>query len=185
MLKPTFVLGAVCVLGIACGPAGKEEKGGVTSMPATTAPVAVATLEARSGSQISGTAALSPLPDGSVQIVINVSGAAPGPHGVHVHANGDCSAADAASAGPHFNPDNTAHGAPDHPPHHAGDLGNLQAGADGNGTLTIAVKDVALDDGPRSLVGKAIVVHEKADDLAGQPAGNSGARVACGAITKK
>jgi Cu-Zn family superoxide dismutase len=181
MLKPTFVTGALAALALACGGGAKESKGGAAPA-AGSAPVATATLEAKSGSRITGTAALTPLPDGSVELVVSVASATPGPHGVHIHATGDCSAPDATSAGPHFNPDNSAHGAPDHPPHHAGDLGNLEVAADGTGTLTIALRDVALDTSPRSLVGKAVVVHEKADDLSSQPAGNSGARVACGVI---
>ncbi len=185
MLKRTCGLGAVVVLGIACGGGAKESAGAVTQPAAAAAPVAIATLESKSGSQTGGSAAFAPLPDGSVQVVINVTKATPGPHGTHLHATGDCSAPDAASAGGHFNPDNTAHGAPEHPPHHAGDLGNIQVGADGTGTLTLNLKDVTLDDGSRSVIGKAVVVHQQADDLAGQPAGNSGARVACGVISKK
>jgi superoxide dismutase, Cu-Zn family len=37
-------------------------------------------------------------------------------------------------------------------------------------------------NGPDSIIGKSIVVHEKEDDLKSDPAGNSGARVACGVI---
>jgi Cu-Zn family superoxide dismutase len=176
MMKMTWL--AVGLAAVGCGGGTKEMKADVAAAP----PAATATLEAKSGSQASGSAALSPLPDGTVQIVIKVAGAAPGAHGLHLHATGDCSAPDAASAGPHYNPDNVAHGAPDHPPHHAGDLGNIQVGADGSGTLTAAVKDATLDAGPRSLIGKAVVLHEKADDLTSQPAGNSGARIACGVI---
>src|SRR5262249_51546599 len=155
MLKPMIVSGALAALAFACGGGGKETKGGVTSQAAASAPVATATLEPKSGSQVTGSAALTPLPDGSIQLVVNVANATPGQHGVHIHATGDCSAPDATSAGPHFNPDNSAHGAPDHPPHHAGDLGNLQVGADGTGTITMMLHDVTLDTSARSLVGKA------------------------------
>jgi superoxide dismutase, Cu-Zn family len=33
-----------------------------------------------------------------------------------------------------------------------------------------------------SIIGRSVVVHAKADDLKSQPAGDSGARVACGVI---
>jgi Cu-Zn family superoxide dismutase len=139
-------------------------------------------LEPRSGSKVTGTAALSALPDGSVEITIAVANAAPGKHGVHLHETGDCSAPDAASAGGHFNPGGTTHGAPDHPPHHAGDLGNIDVGADGTGTLTMHLAEATLGAGPNSVLGRAVVVHEKVDDLTSQPAGASGPRVACGVI---
>jgi Cu-Zn family superoxide dismutase len=32
--------------------------------------------------------------------------------------------------------------------------------------------------------GTALVIHEKADDLKTDPAGNAGARIACGLISK-
>jgi Cu-Zn family superoxide dismutase len=32
--------------------------------------------------------------------------------------------------------------------------------------------------------GSALVIHEKADDLKTDPAGNAGARIACGVISK-
>ncbi len=183
MLKHRVQLAALALLGLGCGGIGKESKGGIGPQSPSSSPVATAALEPKSGSKTTGTAALTPLPDGSVQIVVNIANAAPGSHGLHVHATGDCSAPDASSAGPHFNPDNSPHGAPDHPPHHAGDLGNIQVGADGTGTLTQTIKDATLDQGARSLIGKAVVVHEQVDDLASQPAGNSGARIACGVIT--
>ena len=37
--------------------------------------------------------------------------------------------------------------------------------------------------GPDSIIGKSVVVHEKEDDFKTDPAGNSGARIACGVIT--
>ena len=36
--------------------------------------------------------------------------------------------------------------------------------------------------GPDSIVGKAVIIHEKADDFTTQPSGNAGARQACGVI---
>jgi Cu-Zn family superoxide dismutase len=44
------------------------------------------------------------------------------------------------------------------------------------------MKGVSLGDGANSLVGKALIVHDKKDDLKTQPSGNAGARVACGVI---
>ena len=64
---------------------------------------------------------------------------------------------------------------------------NIQVGSDGAGTTEIVNKQVTLADGPNSLFhegGTAIVIHASPDDYVTDPAGNAGARVACGVITK-
>ncbi|HJT82497.1 MAG TPA: superoxide dismutase family protein, partial [Chthoniobacterales bacterium] len=61
-----------------------------------------------------------------------------------------------------------------------GDLGNIEAGKDGKAHVHWKGK-MALS-GADSIIGKSVVVHEKADDLMSDPAGNSGARIACGVI---
>jgi Cu-Zn family superoxide dismutase len=134
-----------------------------------------------SKSKVKGTASFVETADG-VEITINVEGLKAGDHGWHVHEKGDCSAPDAKSAGEHFNPENKKHGAPDAADHHAGDFGNLTAGKDGKATKTFTMKGVTLGEGANSLVGKALIVHDKKDDLKTQPSGNAGARVACGVI---
>lgn len=144
-------------------------------------PMAVATLEPKSGSKVTGSAEFTER-SGAIEATISVMNAEPGQHGIHLHETGDCSSADAASAGPHFNPDGAAHGGPSHPPHHAGDLGNVEVGPEGSGTLVLHLNDVTLAAGPRSIVGRSVVVHEKADDLSTQPTGGSGSRIACGVI---
>src|SRR5882724_7168532 len=59
-----------------------------------------------------------------------------------------------------------------------GDLGVMRVDSNGRGLLVVAVGDLTMDN----VVGRSIVVHQTADDLKSDPAGNSGARVACGAI---
>jgi len=144
----------------------------------------VAVLEGRSGQAVSGRATFTTMVDGGVRITLELRGATPGPHAVHLHTVGDCSAPDASSAGPHFDPDQHPHGGPGHTPHHAGDFGNMSVGTDGRGYLELVSPDLTLDSGPRGIVGRSLVVHEKADDLASQPAGNSGARIACGVVVR-
>ena len=142
---------------------------------------ATAALESRSGSKLTGEATFTENKYG-VAIRVKIKGATAGPHGVHLHENGDCSAADAQSAGGHFNPDKTTHGAPTSDPHHSGDLGNITVGADGTGELRLTVKGVTVGPGEHSVIGRALVVHAGADDFKSQPAGNSGARFACGVV---
>jgi len=142
---------------------------------------AQAELAPASKSKVKGTAQFVET-DGGVEITINVEGLKPGDHGWHVHEKGDCSAPDAKSAGDHFNPENHKHGAPDAEEHHAGDFGNLTAGKDGKATTTFTMKGVTLSEGPTSLINRALIIHEKKDDLKTQPSGNAGARFACGVI---
>jgi Cu-Zn family superoxide dismutase len=141
----------------------------------------VAVLESRSGSNVTGEARFTDKGT-DVELTITVAGAEPGLHGVHIHEKGDCSSPDAKSAGDHYNPTSMEHGAPGDMPHHAGDMGNLEVGADGTGTATITLPGVTLTPGDHSLAGRAIVVHAKEDDFRTQPSGNSGDRVACGVI---
>jgi len=161
--------------------AGAADAGAAAMGDAGSAPtpaVATATLEPRSGSSVTGNARVTPTASGVV-VLVQVQHAAPGEHGVHVHEKGDCSDPAATSAGPHFNPKAAAHhGGVSTPVRHGGDLGNMQVDASGNGLLVVAVSDLNMDN----VVGRAVVVHEKKDDLQSDPAGNSGARVACGTL---
>src|SRR6185503_13073661 len=84
---------------------------------------AAATLAPSSGSTVAGTVTFTAAKDG-LQVTADISGLTPGEHGFHLHEKGDCSAADATSAGDHWNPTKQAHGAPGAAAHHAGDLGN-------------------------------------------------------------
>lgn len=145
-------------------------------------PTAKARLESRSGSTVTGTLSLRQKPDG-VQITGEVVGLSPASaHGFHVHEKGDCSAADASSAGPHFNPMGAPHGKMGGGPHHAGDMPNIVADKRGAAQVNILVPGATLTPGPASIAGRAIVVHRDPDDYATQPAGNAGPRLACGVI---
>jgi len=138
-------------------------------------------IAAKSGSKLSGKATLTET-DGGVHVTLSVEGVDPGDHGAHVHEKGDCSAADGASAGGHFNPQSNAHGLPVTEKRHLGDLGNLAVGKDGKGSLDITIPGANLIPGDaNSFAGKAIIVHAKKDD-GGQPTGNAGGRIGCGVI---
>lgn len=143
---------------------------------------AVAELAPLGASGVSGTVSFTP-GDGDVHIAARIHGLSPGDHGFHIHEFGDCSALDGASAGEHFNPGSSEHGAPGASKHHAGDLGNLVgAGADKLVTLDRRVTGFTLEAGPRGIVGRSVIVHAAPDDYGTQPAGNSGARIACGIV---
>jgi len=141
---------------------------------------ASAAIEGRSGSKLTGSAEFM-MHGGMMMVTVTVKDAAPGVHAVHIHEKGDCSAPDATSAGGHFNPGGHQHGAPDAKEHHAGDLGNMTVGADGTGSIMVHSGDLSLE-GPNSVVGHAIIIHEKSDDFVTQPTGNAGGRIGCGVI---
>jgi len=146
--------------------------------------MATATIEARSNSAVSGTATFEQVGN-KVKVVVEVSGATPGQHGLHIHEKGDCSDPAAKSAGDHFNPGQMEHGSPDKPTHHAGDFGNLTVGDDGKGKLELETDQISVGNGTNAILNRAIVLHEKPDDTVTQPTGNSGARIGCGVITAK
>ena len=121
--------------------------------------------------------------DSGIVVKAEVWGLPPGPgkHGFHIHEFGDCTSPDATSAGGHFNPEDKKHGAPWDEERHVGDLGNLTADKDGRAHLRM-VDTVIRFSGHRSIIGKAVVIHEDEDDFTTQPTGDAGARVACGVI---
>src|SRR6266481_3673990 len=140
---------------------------------------AAAQLEPKSASQVTGMVTFTKVGD-EVQVVADIQNLKPGKHGFHIHEKGDCSAADAMSAGAHFNPTHQHHDGPTGTARHVGDFGNVEADTSGKGHLEWKGK---LDlSGPNSIIGKSVIVHEKEDDLKTDPAGNSGARFACGVI---
>jgi superoxide dismutase, Cu-Zn family len=144
---------------------------------------ATAELKATQGNGVSGTLMFAPAGDG-VHITGSIKGLAPNStHGFHVHEKGDCSAPDASSAGAHYNPTQQPHGDPAGASHHLGDMPNVTADGEGSAELDATVTGLTLRTAQADdIVGKSIVVHEKADDYKSQPSGDSGNRIACGII---
>lgn len=141
---------------------------------------AVAVLSPTEGSSAKGTVIFTK-EDNGIKIIADVEGLTPDKHGFHIHQYGDISVADGTSAGGHFNPDSKKHGAPDTEERHVGDLGNLEA--DANGKAHYERTDTLITfSGAHSIIGRAVVVHEGEDDLISQPTGNAGPRAAVGVI---
>ncbi|MGV3619298.1 MAG: superoxide dismutase family protein [Archangium sp.] len=182
-MRTTLLLAALAFAGCAHNQM-KSDENAVTNLDGhAVAPVAAkATLEAKSGASTTGQVMFAEK-NGEVTMQLDVANVPPGEHAVHLHVNGDCSAADAESAGPHWNPTNEAHGQLEHGPAHKGDIGNLKVGNDGKGTLTFTTREWSMGTGkPNDVVGHAVVVHASEDDFRSQPAGNAGGRIACGVI---
>ena len=176
-LAATFACGLLAACSTAPAPVQK-------SAAATgTAQEAVVNLAPASGSLVSGRLLLRPM-TGGVHVSGEIGGLGAGDvRGFHVHEKGDCSAADASSAGGHFNPGAQPHGRAGQGPHHAGDSDNLVADGRGVARVNAHLSGVTLGGGAASdIAGRAVIMHAQADDYATQPTGNAGARVACGVI---
>jgi Cu-Zn family superoxide dismutase len=189
--RPIFAIFIAVTASLMAGCAKKEEPPAPVPAPAPVAeaapapvipdgPVAIAEIAGPEGSAVKGVVTFR-ASGSSVHIEARVTGLSVGSHGFHVHEKGDCGG-DFSGAGPHFNPAGHAHAGPDAAEAHAGDLGNLLAAADGNAQITMRSRRFTLDDGPNGIIGKSVIVHAEQDDLATQPTGNSGARIACGVI---
>lgn len=115
-----------------------------------------------------------------VEVRAEITGLTPGDHGFHIHEYGVWSE-DGMASGGHYNPTNMPHAGHDAEERHVGDLGNITA--DENGVGRLVLEDSGLRFfGPTSILGRGVVVHEKADDLKSQPAGDAGPRLAIGVI---
>ena len=167
-MKKIFVVLATGILAVGCAHSNL--------------PKDMATLQPSSGQTAKGTVHLTDAGDGNVDVQVDLTGVPPGTHGFHIHEKGDCGN-NGANAGGHFNPTGMVHGAPDAVSHHAGDFGNVTADTSGEVHTRFTTHSVSLKSGEvNDPVGKAVVLHEKADDLVSQPSGNAGARIACGVI---
>jgi Cu-Zn family superoxide dismutase len=181
---------ATAALGVGCGreqaaaPVATEPVPAAAPVAAPPAPeplTATATLKPAAAGTVAGSITFSEEGD-LVTVTAFLTGVTAGTHGFHVHETGDCSDAEFKNAGGHFNPTAAAHGAPTDAAHHAGDLGNIEIAADGTGSLQISTALLTVGPGPNSAVGRAVILHEKADDMKTQPTGDAGGRIACGVI---
>lgn len=134
-----------------------------------------------------GTASLEEL-DSGVKITITASNLSKGTHGFHIHEKGLCEPPGFESAGGHFNPEHSTHGFNNPGGPHAGDLPNLEVGEDGSVTESFIAELVTLKKGESNSLlregGTSLMIHADPDDNISQPAGDSGARIACGVIAK-
>ena len=145
-------------------------------------PRATAQLQPTKGNKTFGEATFEQV-GGKVHAVVYVQGLKPGQeHALHIHEAGDCSSGDGMSAKGHFNPFGKAHGYYASGEHHAGDMPSLKADKAGRAKVDVELDGITVTPGPASIVGRGLIVHADPDDYKSQPAGNAGARIACGVI---
>ena len=162
--------------------------GACTHAPLNRIAVAYSTFESAAG-EPRGTAILWQDPGNIVHVELHLSGLPPGTHGIHFHAVAKCEGGTTAfsTAGGHYNPIGREHGLKNPAGPHAGDAENIVVESDGSYSKSFTTDRVSLTDGSTTLFdadGSAIVIHAGADDQTSQPAGNSGARIACGTLRK-
>lgn len=142
-------------------------------------------LEAKSDSNVKGTAVFSQTESGVVTMVALITGLDEGTHAIHLHEKSDCSSADGKSTGGHWNPTAQPHGKwGDAKGYHKGDIGNFIANEKGRGTVTHITDEwcIGCGDPKKDITGKAVIVHQGVDDFTSQPSGAAGSRVSCGAV---
>jgi Cu-Zn family superoxide dismutase len=178
------LIGTLATISLYAQATGKIEqgkaRGGSMMMSGPTITKAIAILHpTKSGGEAHGEVIFTKV-DGGIRVEAEIRGLTPGKHGFHVHEFGDTSSPDAMSAGSHFNPMKSEHGAPTSEKRHVGDLGNLEASTRGVAKVDFVDPHLSFS-GPTSIIGRGVIVHEKPDDF-GQPVGNAGGRVAAGVI---
>jgi Cu/Zn superoxide dismutase len=178
--KSNFATAIAAVLLMACGHA---------PVHSDRVAVAYATISNAAGEQ-KATAELWQDNENVVHVDLRITGLPAGSHGIHFHAVGNCESSGStafAAAGAHFNPLGRQHGLDNPAGPHGGDAPNLTVDADGTGHASFTTDRISLTDGSTSLFdadGSSIVIHAAADDQISQPAGNSGARIACGVVRR-
>lgn len=143
-------------------------------------------LEPKSDSKVEGVVNFTE-EDGTVKMTATLTGLSEGEHAIHIHEKADCSAADGTSTGGHWNPTAQPHGKWEADTgYHRGDIGNFNADAEGNATVTFSTDEwcIGCEDETSNIVGKAVIVHQGVDDYTSQPSGDAGARVSCTGIIR-
>ena len=141
-------------------------------------PAAVAQVRGgREAPGIMGTVEFYPMWNGTL-VAAQLRGLPEGGEGIfalHIHEGRDCGGMGFADTGGHFNPGGMLH------PEHAGDLLPLFRCCGGRAFLAFVTSRFDV----RDVIGRTVVIHAGPDDFHTQPAGNSGAKIACGVIRRR
>lgn len=117
----------------------------------------------------------------ALKVTAEMTGLPKGKHAYHIHLLGDCSGDDGKTAGTHFNLAGSSKKPPADIKRITGNLGHLVAEKNGDANSETLLENASLG-GPFSILGRAVIVHEKPNDPKSPPIGAAGGRVACGVI---
>jgi Cu-Zn family superoxide dismutase len=174
-----FALGCAAMLTAGCAANGMD------AGSSTSAAVASASADLRNVlGQSKARATVTQLGDG-LRVRIDATGMPRGSYAAHVHTTGACNAPDFTSAGPHWNPHGAQHGRNNPAGMHKGDLPNLTVGTDGRGSFEYVIPAATLCRRRQRADGcgrRGSGDPRPADDYRSDPAGNAGARIACGVL---
>jgi superoxide dismutase, Cu-Zn family len=173
-----MVHGLAVAAGMSTAQSHIKEDPGKAASPAISRAIAV--LHPTQGQKVQGIVAFTQTPEG-VRVNAEVAHLPSGKHAYHVHLYGDCSGPQGKTAGTHFNFQGPSKAPPDQIDRITGNLGNLEANADGNATAETVIEQVTLH-GPYSIIGRSVVIHAKPNDPSSPPMGAAGERLACGVI---
>lgn len=133
--------------------------------------------------QINGMATFTPAHNGTM-VCVRLNGLPPysredgqviGPHGMHIHTDGNCTPGTCADpfpkTGMHYNPTDEEH------PDHVGDFPVVFSN-NGYAMMSFYTDRFCVEE----IIGRSLVIHESPDDYRTQPAGDSGKKIACGVI---
>lgn len=168
-----MMIGAGALALMAC-----RDDGGVSAgTPVAGGARAVAALHSASGADVGRATATEVA--GGLRVTVDARALPPGTHGAHIHTVGRCDPPGFETAGGHWNPLMKKHGSMNPQGPHEGDMPNLVIDSGGRGTVAAVIPGATMA-GLLDSDGAALVIHANADDLATDPSGNSGARIACG-----
>lgn len=104
----------------------------------------------------------------------------PGAHSLYIHMVGNCSSANAASAGPVWTLEGAAVGSK-----RIGDLPQLYAGTEGNAVLQITTPDLSVGTGAANdVIGHSVIVYARLNPDPQAEFGVRNDRLACGVIER-
>jgi superoxide dismutase, Cu-Zn family len=175
---PVFVF----ALAAACATSGSSAGSSASSSASPSSGSAQATIRDQSG-RVLGTLTVRELGQGVVTSG-KLEHLPPGSHGIHLHTIGSCEG-NFTSAGGHWNPTARQHGFDNPMGPHLGDMQNIVAAADSSAEVAVNNRGGSVLRGVGGLLdgdGASVVVHAGPDDYRTDPAGNSGARIACGVL---
>ncbi len=124
---------------------------------------------------------------GGLDILVEVAGLPPGPHGMHIHEKPSCAPGlkdgknvAGLAAGGHFDPAHSGKHEGPGKPGHKGDLPFITADAQGTAKAKLHAPGLTTAE----IRGRSLMIHAGGDNYADVPAplGGGGARIACGVI---